>query len=373
MRQLLGAIRSYPFVENMLMSIEELGLNDWFHDRIDSAKLADYQIARVIAVNKNSYIISNGKSNLFAEITGKFIFNADSALDYPAVGDWVYAQYFDNESFAIIHEIVPRKSLLKRKTAGKKIEFQLIAANIDTAMIIQSLDSNYNIRRLERYLAMIHEGNIHPVILLSKSDLLGSDEIEKKKTNIHKVMPNIQIVAFSNKNDSGLEMVKKLLIRGRTFCLLGSSGVGKTTLINKLMDKTLFKTQAVREKDGKGRHITARRQLIILENGSMVIDTPGMRELGNIDIDSGLYDTFGEIAELANQCRYNDCTHTLEDGCAVLAALTDGIISTERYQSYMKMRKESAHYQMSYLEKRRKDKKFGKLYKSVMKHKKDKK
>jgi len=354
------------------MSIEKLGFNNWFQDKIDPGKLTDRHIAKVITVNKNNYVIHNGNNEVFAEATGKLMFSADSPLDFPAVGDWVYAQFFDDQSFAVIHEIVPRKSLLKRKTAGKKIEFQLIAANIDTAMIMQSLDANYNIRRLERYLVMIHESNIHPVVLLSKSDLLAPDEVEKKKDDIHKVIPNIQIVAFSNKDESGLDTVKELLISGKTYCLLGSSGVGKTTLLNKLMGKTLFKTRAVREKDGKGRHATAGRQLIALENGSMVIDTPGMRELGNIDVESGLSDTFSEIHELLSQCRYNDCTHTREEGCAVLAALKEGKISEKRYLNYIKMRKESLHYEMSYLEKRRKDRQFGKLYKSAMKHKKNK-
>lgn len=347
--------------------MEKLGFSKWFQDKADPAKLADYQIARVMTVNKNNYVIHNGTNDALAEITGKLMFNVDSPLDYPAVGDWVYAQYFDNQSFAVIHEIVPRKTVLKRKTPGKKIEFQLIAANIDTAMIMQSLDSNYNIRRLERYLVMIHESDIHPVVLLSKSDLLDPDEIKEKKADIHKVMPNIQIVAFSNKKDSGLEAVKELLILGKTYCLLGSSGVGKTTLLNNLMGEDAFKTQTVRAKDGKGRHVTARRQLILLENGALIIDTPGMRELGNIDVETGLDDTFSEIAELLNQCRYRDCTHTQEGGCAVLAALKDGIISHIRYQNYMKMRKESAHYEMSYLEKRRKDKQFGKFIKSAMK------
>lgn len=354
------------------MNIDKLGFNKWFQDKTDSDKLADYHIARVITVHKNSYIVNNGKSDLFAEVSGKLTFDADSPLDYPAVGDWVYVQFFNDESFAIIHGIVPRKSLLARKTSGKKIAFQLIAANIDTAIIIQSLDSNYNIRRLERYLVMINENDIHPVVLLSKSDLLTPDEMDKRKSDIHQVMPSIQVVAFSNRNDWDLDRVKELLIPGKTYCLLGSSGVGKTTLLNNLINDDVFETQTVREKDGKGRHTTARRQLIIIENGAMVIDTPGMRELGNISVESGLHGTFSEIAELSDQCRYNDCTHTVEEGCAVLAAVQDGIIPGGRYQNYIKMNKESAYNEMSYLEKRQKDKQFGKLIKSVMKYKKKK-
>jgi len=357
-------------MKNVTVKIEQLGFNKWFLDRIDPTKLIDHQIARVTAVNKDSYSINNGKGDVSAEVTGKLVFSSDSPLDYPATGDWVVVQYYDKDSFAIISGIVPRKSVLKRKTSGKKIEFQLIATNIDIGLIVQSLDTNYNLRRLERYLVMINESNIQPVVLLSKSDLLPVNEIDKKVAEIHALIPDVRVVPFSNADNTGLKLVKELLVPWKTYCLLGSSGVGKTTLINNLLDEVRFKTHNVREKDGKGRHITTRRQLINLKNGAMIIDTPGMRELGNFAVDTGIHSTFDEIAELSNHCRYNDCSHTQEQGCSILSAVKDGIISQERYQNFIKLNKESAFYEMSYLEKKRKDKKFGKFVKSVMKDKK---
>jgi len=349
------------------MSLEELGFGDWFKDKVDPANEAQYKIARVIAVNKDNYAIRNETRDAIAELTGKLMFGAESPLDYPAVGDWVYAQYLDDDTFAVIHEILPRKSSLQRKSSGKKIDFQLIAANIDTAFVVQSLDANYNLRRLERYLVMVNEARIHPVVLLSKSDLLSVEELQGKIVQIHTLMPNVEIAAFSNISTSGLDTVKSLLRPKQTYCLLGSSGVGKTTLLNSLLGNAEFEIQAVRVKDSKGRHTTTRRQLISLENGTMIIDTPGMRELGNISVDFGLSDTFAEIVELAGKCRFADCTHTLEEGCAILAAVKNKTIEPERYENYVKMNKESAFNEMSYLEKRQKDKDFGKMIKTAKK------
>ncbi|MFQ5675343.1 MAG: ribosome small subunit-dependent GTPase A [bacterium] len=350
------------------MQLEDLGFNPWFQNRIDTGKIVPSHIARVITVNKDNYLIKNESSEVLAEITGRLMFRATSPLDYPTVGDWVLAQYFDNDSFAVIDKILPRKTVLKRKTSGKTIDYQLIAANIDAALIIQSLDSNYNLRRLERYLTMVNESNIQPIVLLSKSDLLSPTELRQRMSEINNLMPHVQLVTFSNLIHSEVDRVRDVLISGQTYCLLGSSGVGKTTLLNNLLGKDVFETRAVRKKDSKGRHTTARRQLIILSNGAMLVDTPGMRELGNIGAEIGLEQTFDEIAGLSGQCRYNDCSHTNEDGCAILAGLTEGIISKERYESYMKMSKESAYYEMSYVDKRRRDKKFGKMYKSIMKN-----
>ena len=357
----------------MYNDIEKLGFNKWFHDKVETAKLNDFQIARVISVNKNNFVVSTGQKDIYAELTGKFLFNSDSSLDFPAVGDWVYTQLFDDDSLAIIHEIFPRKSLLKRKTPGKNIEYQLIAANIDTAIIMQSLDSNFNLRRLERYLVMINESNITPVIFLSKSDLVNKDEIDKKKNDIYKIAPNIKIEAFSNNNIKDVKRIKIHFKPAQTFCLLGSSGVGKTTLLNNLMYKELYKTQPIREKDGRGKHTTTRRELILLENASIVIDNPGMRELGIISMDSGLNDTFNEITGLSSQCRFKDCTHTVEKDCAILKAVAEGSISQERYNNYIKIYKESLYYEMSYYEKRQRDKKFGKIMHNYLKNKKDKK
>lgn len=352
--------------------IDKLGFDKWFQDRIETSKLDGFKIARVIAVDKNSFVVSNGINDIYSELTGKFLFNSASPLDLPTVGDWVYVQLFDDDSLAIIHEIIPRRSLLKRKTSGKKIEYQLIAANIDTAIVLQSLDSNFNLRRLERYLVMINESNITPVIFLSKSDLINADEIKNKVNAINKIMPDIKIAAFSNNSLSDIENIKIQFTPSKTFCLLGSSGVGKTTLLNNLINQELYKTQPIREKDGRGKHTTTRRELIVLENGAIVIDNPGLRELGIISIESGLDDTFNEIAELSNQCRYTDCTHTVEKDCAVLIALDDKVITKERYQNYIKMYKETKYHEMSYYEKRQKDKKFGKFMHTYLKNKNDK-
>jgi ribosome biogenesis GTPase len=354
----------------MSKNLEKIGLNKWIQESIAPECLEQFDLARVVAIHKDSYIITDGEVDIQAELVGKLIFSASSPTDYPATGDWVLVNFYDGDTFAIIHKVLPRKSLLKRKTPGKKIDFQLIAANVDVAFIVQSLNENFNIRRLERYLVMVNESNIQPIVLLSKSDLLSSEDIKGRISEIQNTMPHLQIVPFSNENESGLKQIKEIMQPGLTYCLVGSSGVGKTTLINNLIGQSTYKTKTISKKESKGRHATTHRQLIKLDSGAMVVDTPGMRELGNFSVDTGIEGTFSEITSLSAKCHFNDCTHVNEKGCAVLEAVEKGLLSADRYQNYIKLTKESAYNEMSYLEKRKKDKQFGKLIKSVMKHKK---
>ena len=348
-----------------MKKLENLGFEQWFQNKLEPSDLVGFDIARVVAVHKDSYIISNGENEVLAELVGKMMFNVTSPLDLPAVGDWVVATFYDQDSFSLIHKVLERKSVLKRKTPGKKVEIQMIASNIDVAMIIQSLDTNFNLRRLERYLVMVKNSNIEPMVLLSKSDLNTPQDIEKKITEIHDIMPSLHVQAFSNKNEASLNFIKKNFVPGKTYCLLGSSGVGKTSLLNNLMGDDIFSTKTVRKKDGKGKHSTTHRHLVRLDSGAMLIDTPGMREIGNFSVDTGIDETFSEIIELSEQCQFNNCTHMNEKGCAVLSAVETGLIPEKRYQNYIKMKKESVYNEMSYLEKKQKDKQFGKLCKTI--------
>jgi len=358
-------------MKNISRSLRALGLDSWFEEKVGGAVVNEGEPARVVAVHRDSYTISNGENAVMAELVGKLLYTAASPMDYPAVGDWVTAHFYDDNTFALIHTVLPRKSLLKRKTAGKNVEFQIIAANIDTAFIIQSLDDNFNLNRLERYLVMVNEGGIEPVVLLSKSDLIPSAQVESNIGEIHDIMPQLSVLAFTNEDESSLSVVWECLNPGLTYCLLGSSGVGKTTLLNNLTGAHLFKTEKVREKDSKGKHATTYRQLVKLKQGAMVVDTPGLRELGNFSVERGIEETFDEIARLSERCRFSDCTHMNEKGCAVLDALAEGRLPEKRYQNYIKMTRESIYNDMSYLEKKQKDKAFGKLVKNVMKHKKN--
>jgi ribosome biogenesis GTPase len=345
--------------------------SDLFH-QYEEYMVDGFQLARVTTVNRDNYLVNGEVGELLAEVTGKLLYGAESNVDLPVVGDWVQVQYFDDNTLAVIHQILPRRTLIKRKNPGRGVEYQPIAANIDTAFIVQDLERDFNLRRLDRYLVMVTDSKITPIILLSKSDLISSDEIKDKISQIHRLYGGLKVIHFSNVTGDGFGNVLDCMKSGKTYCLIGSSGVGKTSLLNKILGEEKFAVGKVRQKDGRGRHITARRHLIILQNGSMVVDNPGMRELGNFGIEEGLWETFSEIFDIARNCQFRDCTHTHEKNCAILSAVEKGEIDQERYRNFLKIEREAAYYQMSYVEKRKRDKQFGKFCKQVMKLKKKK-
>jgi ribosome biogenesis GTPase len=348
------------------MALEEFGFNTWFKDQLEPDQMKSLTVARVTAVHKGECEVSNGDETHPAKTTGRLRHQAKSKLDYPTVGDWVLVKDFDDENFGRIHQVLKRQSELKRKTAGRTTRYQLIAANIDTAFIMQTLGPGYNLQRLERYLVMVNESGIEPVVLLSKSDLLGDAELEQTIAEVHERMPNAQVMAFSNTDRNGLDEVMDLFQPGATYCIIGSSGVGKTTLLNNLLgEEDYLFTLPVRKKDGKGLHSTTWRELITLENGALVVDTPGMRELGNLDVNEGIDETFDDILALAAGCRFSDCSHVGTLDCAVMHAVEQGELSKARYNNYVRLMKEAAFHEQSALDKRDQDKKLSRFHRSV--------
>jgi ribosome biogenesis GTPase len=348
------------------MDLRDLGLDGWFADSAREQCGTDLSIARVTAVDRGRYVIRDEHGELPAGLTGRLQFVAESSIDLPCVGDWVRVRYLDGRSHASIHGVLPRRSFLRRKAPGRGIDFQMIAANIDVAFVIQSCHFDFNVRRLERYLVMVREGHIEPVLLLTKADLVSARELELLIGEIRRAGIDATAITLSNLTGAGLDQVREHLVPARTYCLLGSSGVGKTTLINRLSGASGLETGDVSH-TGEGRHTTTRRQLIVLESGALLIDMPGMRELGMLGVSEGLDDAFADVGELAKNCRFTDCDHTSEPGCAVRAAIERHELSDERLQDYMKLRKESAFHDLSYVERRKKDREFGRFVHSAMK------
>jgi ribosome biogenesis GTPase / thiamine phosphate phosphatase len=350
------------------MELKELGFDGWFQEKRKELQSPDADVARVTRVDRDRYLVRNEENEVEAELTGKLRFCADSGYDLPCVGDWVAVQYYNEGTLAIIHDRLPRKTFLRRKAPGRDIDYQIIASNIDVAFIVQSCDRDFNLRRLERYIVMASEGHVEPVVLLSKSDLVDPQTSEERLSDIRQARINAEVMSFSSVSEVGLAAVRDTIEKGKTYCLLGSSGVGKTTLLNRLVGREILQTNSVRESDGRGKHTTARRQLVVLDNGALLIDTPGMRELGLIGAGESIDDSFSDIRELSGGCRFNDCTHRVEVGCAILLAVQQGELSVERYESFMKLTRESEFHQMSYVDRRKKDRRFGRMIKTAMKH-----
>ncbi len=350
------------------IKLEDLGYDDFFKLEKKSLPL-EYSMARVIAEYKESYRVKDINGEYLAKITGKQIFNATKREDYPAVGDWVIITT-PNKEMAIIHKILPRKTILSKKYSNKQ-GAQVIATNIDTAFIVESVDRDYNLNRFERYLVLVNEGKIKPVIILNKIDLISEAELNLKIIQIKNRFNDIDIISTSTINDEGLNELINYILYGKTYCFLGSSGVGKSSLINKLLGKEQIKTNEISDATGKGKHTTTTREIYFLKNGGIVIDNPGTREVGIIDADAGIENVFDEIIFLSKNCKYSDCTHTHESGCAVLEAVKTKKLDESKYLNYIKLKKETKYYEMDEIEKREKDRKFGKFIKRTLSQLKD--
>ncbi len=352
------------------MKLNNLGFDRWFEAHISEFPREDGGIARIAAVDRGAYLIRNESGEVPAELAGKLSYRIENSGELPCVGDWVTVQYHNDDTAAIIRRIFPRKTFLRRKTAGENVDFQMIAANIDTAFIVQSCHFDFNPHRMDRYLVMAADGCVEPIVVLTKTDLITQDELEQKLAIIRSTVTRARVFALSNISGIGFDEFRQTLSPGRTYCLLGSSGVGKTTLINHLMGQDAFGTKTV-SGTGEGTHTTSRRQLIVLDQGAMLIDTPGMREVGLIGASDGVKIGFEDLLGLSANCRYADCRHEHEPGCAIRAAIESGELNEDRYLSYIKLKKESEYHEMSYLDKRKKDKAFGRFIKSVKRQMKD--
>jgi ribosome biogenesis GTPase / thiamine phosphate phosphatase len=353
-------------IKDKKMMLEELGYNLELEKFRKDNDLSNFEIGRVIAEHKERYIIRTIDGETEALITGNMRFTATSREDFPAVGDWVALIAYESD-FAIIHKIFPRFSIIKRQAVGQFGEIQIIAANIDYAFVLQAVDRDFNINRLERYLTICNSSNVSPIIVLSKIDLITEEQLSEILAGTKARIKNVPVIALSNESQDGYDTIKKTIEKGKTYCLLGSSGVGKSTLLNNLSGKAIMRTDTISRSTNRGRHITSHRELFILENGGILVDNPGMREVGIADSASGLEITFGKIVSLSKNCRFKDCTHTNEAGCSVFEALETGALDNASYDNYLKMEREKAHFESTVAERRKKDKEFGKFIKNYKK------
>ena len=296
--------------------------------------------ARVVAQHRGEYVLQAPWGRAIGVAPGRMQHRAERAREMPAVGDWVLAEPA-SDGPATIREILPRRSEFVRRKAGTEDGEQVVAANVNTAFLMTSLDSNLNPRRLERYLVAAWDSGATPVVVLTKSDLEG--DLDAIIEQIEGVAAGAEVIAVSSVDGAGLDRLRRYLQPGETVALLGSSGVGKSTLVNTLAGEDLLPTQEVREIDNKGRHTTTHREIFLMHDGALVLDTPGMRELGLVEADDGLEETFDDVAALVERCRFGDCRHDSEPCCAVRDALRQGVLSPERWESYAKLQKEAAY------------------------------
>jgi ribosome biogenesis GTPase len=348
-----------------LTCLTELGWNDWFAQRTECSSTDS--IARVAAVDREQLLLVNQTGLFRAKLAGSYLHRHHLSHELPCVGDWVCCEKQAGDDFGMVHGIIERRTSLRRKSAGSAVEYQMIAANVDCVVIVQSCHFDFNLKRLERYLVMVMDGGAEPCILLTKTDLVEPAVLATQIEEIRSAGISAPIATLSNVTQEGLADLKRLLLPGKTYCFVGSSGVGKSTLINHLLGHEIQTTNTV-SGTGEGRHTTVRRELIRLEGGELVIDNPGMREFGILGAEDGISSSYAEITALASSCRYRDCSHTNEPGCAVREAVHSEKISQEHLENYLKLSAESEFHQMSYAEKRKKDRDYGKYIKSAKKN-----
>jgi len=348
------------------MNLVDIGYNNIVNKYVKDNQLDKSSIGRIIAVYRDMYLVRTDSDELKATNTGNLQNSIDDKSELPIVGDWVCVNKYDDAN-AFIIKVLPRNNFIERRSIGKSVNKQVIAANIDFGFIVDAITENFNINRIERYLAICNSANVKPIIVLTKIDLISNHELNSTADEINKRIDNVPIFTISNLKHTGIDELKTTLLKGKTYCLLGLSGVGKSTLLNILAEKNVMRTSSISERTNKGVHTTTHRELFLLNNGSIFIDNPGMREVGLTDSAEGIEITFDKIYELAENCRFSDCMHTHEKNCAVLSAVADGQLEKATYDNYIKMTKEQFHFNATLVEKKRQDKTFGKMIKNIMK------